>query len=136
MKLNPLIYLIITAVVLGGLFFIFKSSFFSTNPTPSPITTSSNTNVKPEPKIFELTIENKKITNGPEIIKVNQGDEVILKIISDQDEEFHLHGYDKSIDLLEGSASELKFTANLTGRFSYELEKSKTELGALEVSPK
>lgn len=65
-----------------------------------------------------------------------EGDNVEIKITVDEDEELHLHGYNKMVDLTSGKAGKLDFVANLTGRFPYELEHSKTEIGALEVSPK
>lgn len=85
---------------------------------------------------FELVIQNKKIVSGPETIKVNQGEDLTIKITSDEAEEFHVHAYDNSVELEPNKQATLTFTANLSGRFPFELEKSKTELGALEVQPK
>lgn len=86
-------------------------------------------------KTFDLIIKDKKLTSDPETISVMEGDSVTINIISDEDEELHLHGYDKSVDLEKDKPATLTFEANLTGHFPYELEKSKIEIGALEVSP-
>jgi len=67
---------------------------------------------------------------------VNQGDEITIKITSDEAEEFHVHAYDNSVELEPNKQATLTFTTNLSGRFPFELEKSKTEIGALEVQPK
>lgn len=88
------------------------------------------------PNTYELVINGKKLTSGPETIKVNQGDEVTIKIISDETEEFHVHAYDNSVELEPGKQATLTFTAKMSGRFPFELESSKTEIGALEVQPK
>lgn len=85
---------------------------------------------------FEIVIQNKKIVSGPTTIKVNQGEDITIKITSDEAEEFHVHAYDESVELELNKQAMLTFNAKLSGRFPFELEKSKTELGALEVQPK
>lgn len=88
------------------------------------------------PNTFDLVIKDKKIVSGPVTINVTQGDEVTINITSDEAEEFHIHAYDNSVELEPDIQSTLTFTANLSGRFPFELENSKTEIGALEVQPK
>ncbi len=130
MKSNPIIYLILGAVILGGLFFLFK-------PKPQVSVTQETTSTSsPQSNVFELVIKEQKVTSGPNIIKVNQGEEITIKVTSDEEEEFHIHGYDEFVDLKPNQLTELKFTTNLSGRFVFELEYSKTEIGALEVQPK
>lgn len=140
MKINPLIYLVLAVVVLAGLFFIFKpknQSENTQNQTQANISTVQSPSPTPEMnKTFDLVVSGKKLMSGPETIKVTEGDEVVIKITSDEPEEFHVHGYDKFVDLEKDVPKELKFIANLTGRFIFELEESKTDLGAIEVSPK
>ena len=87
-------------------------------------------------KTFELKVIGRKLISGPEIIKVVEGNKVSIKITLDEDDEFHLHGYDTSVELQKDIPAELNFTANLTGIFIYELENAKVDIGALEVSPK
>lgn len=86
-------------------------------------------------KKFSLILKNKKIASESSILQVNQGDQVVMEITSDEDEELHLHGYDLSINLEKYKPAQLTFKANISGRFPYELEKSSTELGTLEVLP-
>lgn len=90
----------------------------------------------PAPNTFDLVIQNKKVVSGPTTIKVNQGDEVTIKITSDEAEEFHVHAYDNSVELEPGKQATLTFNAKLSGRFPFELENSKTEVGVLEVQPR
>ncbi|MEX2027900.1 MAG: hypothetical protein WD988_00180 [Candidatus Curtissbacteria bacterium] len=138
MKPKAIIYVVLAVAVLAGLFFIFKPKKQTEN-TPSQ-TQSSTTTQSPSPesaaRTFELVIVGKKLISGLETIKVTEGDEIVIKITSDEPEEFHIHGYDEFVDLEKDVPAELKFTANLTGRFIFELEESKTDLGAIEVSPK
>ncbi len=81
-------------------------------------------------------IKSRKLVSGTETIKVSQDDKVEINVTSDEPEEFHIHGYDNSVDLEKDTKATLSFTANISGRFDYELENSKTDIGALEVSPK
>ncbi|OGD86363.1 hypothetical protein A2870_00600 [Candidatus Curtissbacteria bacterium RIFCSPHIGHO2_01_FULL_41_11] len=138
MKINPIIYLVLTVAILAGLFFMFKPKKQIEN-TPGQAQTST-TIQSPSPestvKTFELVIADKKLVSGPETIKITEGDEIVIRITTDEPEEFHVHGYDEFVDLEKDNPKELKFTANSTGRFIFELEESKIDLGAIEVSPK
>lgn len=140
MKINPTVYIAIGGVLLVGLFFIFKPKTTQTSLAPSPAIAQNNPTSSPELpdniKTFELTIENKKITSGQSTLTVNEGDEIVIKITSSEPEEFHIHAYDNSVELEPRKQATLAFTAKISGRFPFELEKSKTELGALEVLPK
>lgn len=88
-----------------------------------------------EEKMFHIEIVEKAITSGETTLTVNQGDTVTIMVMADEAEEFHVHGYDVSIDLMPGEMAEATFVAGASGRFPFELEESKTELGALEVQP-
>lgn len=142
MKSNQLVYIALAIVLLAGLFFLFKPKQESQTqkipPAPQFQTQSASPSEQPESNIktFELVIKQKELVSGSETLKINEGDQVVIKVTADEAEEFHIHGYDNFVDLLPNQQKELKFTANLTGRFIFELEKSKTDLGALEVSPK
>lgn len=127
------VFLALAAIIIVGLFYFLKS-----NPQlrPTTGTAPSTTNQLSTSKVFTLVVKNKQLVSGPETIQVTQGDDVDIKITSDLPEELHLHGYDKSLDLEASQEAELKFQANLTGHFEYELEKSQTPIGALEVQPK
>jgi plastocyanin len=122
--MRPFLFLILAAVVLGGIFLAIK---------PSRTTTAIDT---PGKKVFTLVVKDRALVSGPATLEATAGDTVTIKITVDEDEELHLHGYDKHVDLTKGVPGELTFTANLTGRFPYELEHSSTEIGTLEVAPK
>jgi heme/copper-type cytochrome/quinol oxidase subunit 2 len=133
------IILILSGIaLLWGLFYVFMPKEESLNNAPEPATqqqTVSPTEVS-NIKTFDLVINGKKITSGDSVLKVNLNDEVTINVTSDEAEELHIHGYDNSVELVPSQKAELKFTANISGRFPFELENSGTELGSIEVQPK
>jgi hypothetical protein len=86
-------------------------------------------------QVFEINIRNGKPVSGSPLLEAHEGDEIILKIVSDRSDELHLHGYDLHADLVPGETTTLAFTATRTGYFGMEMHRSHTELGALEVYP-
>jgi len=131
------LYVILIVFILVSLFYILKPKQLTDNSIPKNTITQQATELPlPSPKTFELVVEGKKLVSGPQTINVTEGDNITIKITSDQEEELHIHGYDNSVDLQKDIPAQLSFTANITGRFIYELEKSETEIGVLEVLPK
>ena len=101
----------------------------------TPVVSLDSSQPKSRIKEFSLNIKRKKLISGSTVLQVTEGDEVVIKITSDQPDELHLHGYDLSVEIEKNKTAQLSFTAKVSGRFTYELEKSGTELGALEVLP-
>ncbi len=127
----------VVGILLLAALFIFLRPQNPPNPVnTAPVVTTEQVLPTPSEKMFELKIADGKIVSGEETLSVMEGEKVIFEVTSDVDEEFHLHGYDLSIDLSANAPTQLEFTAAQTGRFPFELEHSGTELGALEVSPK
>jgi hypothetical protein len=116
-----LVWVLTVLLVAGGLFLFFQ-----------PVL--PQTSKGPEHKTFDLVVENHTLVSGPSTLVVKQGDTVTINITVDESEELHLHGYDFTADLPTGKGS-LTFEASVSGRFPYELEQSKIEIGALEVQP-
>lgn len=139
MKNNFVVLAAAIVVILIGLFITLKPKN-----TPSDTQKTSSTNsatqssviITPTLRSFDLVIKEKKLVSGSEVMRVKEGEEVVIKISGDETEELHLHGYDNSVEFEPGKTEELKFAATLTGRFILELEKSKTDIGVLEVLPK
>ncbi|MGH8934385.1 MAG: hypothetical protein ACRDZO_28060 [Egibacteraceae bacterium] len=103
-------------------------------PTASPTASaeredSSTPTPTPAPSVPTLTAEN------PRRLKFRQGEIVRFAVRSDQDEEIHVHGYDKSQAVDAGKRAEMSFKAEITGIFEIELERSGTPVGELEVRP-
>lgn len=131
MENKQIIILILGIGLLALLYFAFKPQGQKTVNNQSQATASAS----PQVQSFNLQIKDKKLVVGTETITVKEGNLITLKITSDQDGELHLHGYDQSVNLQKDKTVELSFKANLTGHFGYELEESKTEIGAIEVQP-
>lgn len=72
----------------------------------------------------------------PQSLRVEQGQQVILRVTSEVADEAHLHGYDLSKPLVAGEEITIDFIADKTGRFELELEKLGKTLGTIEVYPK
>lgn len=134
-----LVGLVVVAVLVGGGYLIAGSqkpapaaSTQTTTPAPTPAPTTPTVKTV----TVEMTIKDKKITSGNSTIKVNQGDTVVLRVTSNEAEELHIHGYDKSVELVKDTPVELSFEADKSGGFPFELEHSKTDIGVLEVAPR
>jgi hypothetical protein len=91
-----------------------------------------------EPRTFELTLKDGRLPESQRLLRVQQGDEVTLKLTTDRPFTLHLHGYDLEAKLLPRTAVELRFTARATGRFPMEVHATGTErtIGHLEVHPR
>jgi hypothetical protein len=86
-------------------------------------------------EVFELVVKNGKLTSGPTVMKVHEGEQVTLRITSDHSDELHLHGYNLRAALKPGETASLELAATRTGRFTLELHHADIELAALEVYP-
>ena len=69
---------------------------------------------------------------SPEAVK---GQKVTMTITTDKDEEVHLHGYDIHFDCKANQPLSKAFTADKTGSFEMELEKTSTHLTNFDVTP-
>jgi FtsP/CotA-like multicopper oxidase with cupredoxin domain len=74
-----------------------------------------------KPAVIAIEIRQNRRVAGPEVIRATQGDEVRLRLTSDQDAELHLHGYDLHLHLHAGTPRDWAFVARHSGRFELEL---------------
>jgi len=65
-----------------------------------------------------MTIENGRADRGT--VRVTQGEQVEITLVSEQAAELHLHGYDLTAQLEPGIAATLSFAAKFAGRFPVE----------------
>ena len=70
---------------------------------------------------FDLSITDRRLNLDPPVISVQTGDQVVLRIQSDEELRFHIHQYDHEIMLMPGEVKELSFPAMFSGRFAIEL---------------
>jgi hypothetical protein len=70
---------------------------------------------------FDIKIEQGRIPDTMRLMRVHEGDIVTLRWTSDRPLVLHLHGYDIEKRVAAEGVTELKFTANATGRFPIEI---------------
>lgn len=119
--------------MLGGLFWLLRPATHV--PAPAPAAPS----VRSAPAEPTLAIRGGRRVGGPDTIHAVQGDELRIRLVSDQDVELHLHGYDLHLHLRPGVPGELAFVAAHSGRFELELHGAKgahEALTVVEVQPK
>jgi FtsP/CotA-like multicopper oxidase with cupredoxin domain len=90
-------------------------------------------------RVFDLTIAHGKLTGGQDTIRVQQGDNVVLRWHSDRPIVLHLHGYEIETRVMPGVVAETHFAARATGRFPVHVHagqaQSEAVLVYLEVYP-
>lgn len=72
---------------------------------------------------------------GVKEVRAEKGDTVRLRVISDQADAAHLHGYDIEKEVGPGTAASFRFEADAEGIFELELHGSGTQIGSLRVEP-
>ncbi|MFI6832201.1 cupredoxin domain-containing protein [Kribbella sp. NPDC050241] len=83
---------------------------------------------------INVTVANGKVNPSGASIKAKAGQTVLVTAVSDADEELHIHGYDKELELTPGKPASVKFTANMKGTFEIETHKSGKLVAKLVVS--
>jgi FtsP/CotA-like multicopper oxidase with cupredoxin domain len=89
----------------------------------------------PAPRVERVRIEGRQPVGEVRTLRFRSGDTVRLRFSSDLDEEVHIHGYDRYVDVPAGGAITDRFTADAEGIFEIESHGSGALLARLEVSP-
>lgn len=88
--------------------------------------------------VFDLTLVEQNLST--EVVTVNEGDNVIFRVSTDEEGEFHIAGYEIERGVEPSNVTEVRFTAHQAGRYNLELHPEGTEddvvIGALVVNPK
>lgn len=100
--------------------------------TPSPQVVES---AEPDPVRARFEIRDGQRLSGPDRVEAMQGQVLRIEVLSDRDDELHLHGYDRHQPVAAGIPAVLQFTATHSGRFELELHNSHLTLTAIEVQP-
>ncbi|HXO66913.1 MAG TPA: hypothetical protein VN863_02845 [Candidatus Dormibacteraeota bacterium] len=93
----------------------------------------TSTTVVPGKTGINLKVTGSNVT--PANPKATKGEQVTMTITTDKDEEVHLHGYDIHFDCKADQPLSKTFTADKTGSFEMELEKTSTHLTNFDVTP-
>ena len=72
---------------------------------------------EPEEVVFDLEIKDRGLLASEPNMEVKQGDEVIFNIFTDEVGTFHLHGYNKEVELSRHIPITLIITADIAGSF-------------------
>lgn len=99
---------------LGGWFWMGSSQS-----TPTPAANTQPVANQPRSITSNLTLAARKLT--PDIVTVTQGDQVTVKVMSDETGEFHVSGYEIENDMEAGKELTFSFTADKAGRYNFEL---------------
>lgn len=111
----------------------------STSAAPSPATTGASSAPAPAPAGQQnvtnvtVTVAKGKVSTASGRVKVRRGATVRFTVTSDAADEFHLHGYDRTLDLRPGRPAVLELTADKPGVFEAELHHSKARVLELQV---
>ena len=135
MKKKSAIFILIGVVILIAVFYYVGRKDQEEAPVTNNSPAQSVQNIQPESKIIKVNYSSSTAFQ-PQTERIEQGQEVSLRVISDIADEVHLHGYDLNTDLESNKEGQLNFKADKTGRFEFELEDHKTLLGVIEVYPK
>jgi hypothetical protein len=80
-----------------------------------------------------VTVTGGKAHTAHRRVKVPRGAAVEITVTGDTADEFHLHGYDRELELRPGRAATLRFTADTPGVFEAELHHSGARVLELQV---
>jgi hypothetical protein len=73
-------------------------------------------------------------TVGSRVENVKLGDHVVLRLVSDTDETYHVHGYDLEQKVAAGVEAQFEFTADKAGDFEVESHNTEKVYVVLHVS--
>jgi hypothetical protein len=100
----------------------------------STATTTVTTTAPAGPEPVRISFVNGEVT-GPRRPQFTVGDQVVLIVRADVEDEVHVHGYDLMDDVAPGSPARISFQADSEGRFEVELEDRHLPLTELVVEP-
>ena len=109
----------------------------STPTMPSKVTTPSNT-TDPSGETADVTIEaiiaSGKVSPATQTVQASVGQQVKITVTSDVEDQLHVHGYDKEVELKPGKPGSVTFTADTKGTFEIETHESGKLIAKLVVS--
>ena len=114
------------------------SSPSSSTPTPASTgdTAAPGTNQipgAPNEIIVHIGVDDAS-TVGSRVENVKLGDHVVLRLASDTDENYHVHGYDLEQKVAAGVEAQFEFTADKAGDFEVESHNTEKVYVVLHVS--
>lgn len=102
-------------VLLGGWYFLSAPGAMPKQAAQVPVQQAQG----PKEVTHNLSLQARKMT--PDIVAVTEGDQVTVKVMSDESGEFHISGYEIENDMTAGTELSFSFTADKAGRYNFEL---------------
>jgi hypothetical protein len=102
--------------------------------TNGETTTTTATTTAEEPVRAEIVVEGGEVS-GPERVRLEEGQRLVLVVRADVVDHVHVHGYDLMRDVGPGQPARFAFRVTDPGRFDVELEDRQQPLTELVVSP-
>ncbi len=87
------------------------------------------------PKQITVMVTGDTILPKPDTVAVKVGQRINLTVTTDKDDEVHVHGIDKELEVKAGVPGTLSFSATPTGSYEVETHKSGKLLFKLQVNP-
>lgn len=116
------------------------SGLTTTAETESGATTQSGTTTQPatttapaQPEPVQVVFRDGRVRGGVQTFSFEQGARIRLIIRADVADHVHVHGFDLFTDVAPGQPARFTFRADLTGRFTIELEDRHVPLAELRV---
>lgn len=97
--------------------------------------TTSTAEPQPDPARLVVTIRDGRPVDGIVRVSVRKDDTVLVTVRSNVADHVHVHGYDLVAPVEPGRPAQLRFRADLTGRFELELEGTHRQIAQLTVLP-
>lgn len=108
----------------------------TTQAAATTVATTESAETTTEPAPISIRVEKGEPVGGPAEIEVRKNDVVRFVVVSDVDDEIHVHGYDISKSVGPGQRAWFRFDAEIEGIFEIELEGRAVEIATLVVRPR
>jgi FtsP/CotA-like multicopper oxidase with cupredoxin domain len=111
----------------------------STTATTTQSSTATMASVPVAPTA-SITVKGGEPVDGVQDVEVTKGDEVTIQVSSDAGGEVHVHGYEIEKPIEAGGTVQVRFTADIDGKFEIEQhfetgEPHEVEIAELTVQP-
>jgi hypothetical protein len=105
--------------------------------TSEEATTEEGTTTQAEPagpRRIRISVRNGKPRGDTGTVRVERGEDLVLIVRADVEDEVHVHGYDLLAPVAPGHASRISFKADQPGTFTIELEGLHLHIAKLRVA--
>jgi len=90
----------------------------------------------PEVPVRTVRVQGGQAVGGVKTLTYHDGDRVRLRVVSDADDQVHVHGFDIEKPVTPSAPAQFDFKADIEGRFDVELHSNDTQIALLQVEPK